>query len=143
MVTQVPKPVCLVRERAHGRGAHLAANQLFEKSPPHLWPHFFIQVRELDGLSFPFWLRPFCSYSVVSDSLRSPWDSPGQNTGVGSLSLPQEIFPTQESNPCLLCLLHWQVGSLPLRHLLSPRNLAKFKLRKSLVTSEKDLSRQS
>ena len=36
-------------------------------------------------------------YSVVSDSLRprglhSPWNSPGQNTGVGSLSLLQGIF---------------------------------------------------
>ena len=30
-----------------------------------------------------------------------PWNSPGQNTGVGSLSLLQEIFPTQESNPGL------------------------------------------
>ena len=44
--------------------------------------------------------------SVVSDSLRlhqlySPWNSPGQNTGVGSLSLLQGIFPTQESNPGL------------------------------------------
>ena len=28
----------------------------------------------------------------------SPWNSPGQNTGVGSLSFLQEIFPTQESN---------------------------------------------
>ena len=28
----------------------------------------------------------------------SPWDCPGQNTGVGSLSVLQEIFPTQESN---------------------------------------------
>ena len=27
-----------------------------------------------------------------------PWDFPGQNTGVGSLSLLQGIFPTQESN---------------------------------------------
>ena len=26
----------------------------------------------------------------------SPWNSPGQNTGVGSLSLLQEIFPTQD-----------------------------------------------
>ena len=46
------------------------------------------------------------SHSVVSDSLRphrlySPWNSPGQNTEVGSLSLLQEIFPTQESNPGL------------------------------------------
>ena len=31
----------------------------------------------------------------------SPWDSPGQNTGVGSLSLLQGIFPTQGSNPGL------------------------------------------
>ena len=28
----------------------------------------------------------------------SPWNSPGQNTGVGSLSLLQGIFPTQGSN---------------------------------------------
>ena len=31
----------------------------------------------------------------------SPWDSPGQNTGVGSCSLLQGIFPTQGSNPSL------------------------------------------
>ena len=30
-----------------------------------------------------------------------PWDSPGQNTGVGSCSLLQGIFPTQGSNPGL------------------------------------------
>ena len=44
--------------------------------------------------------------SVVSNSLRphrlqSPWNSPGQNTGVGRLSLLQRIFPTQGSNPGL------------------------------------------
>ena len=44
------------------------------------------------------------SLSVVSNSLwlYSPWNSPGQNTGVGSLSLLQGIFPTQGSNPGLL-----------------------------------------
>ena len=47
------------------------------------------------------------SHSVVSDSLwphglYSPWNSPGQNTGVGSLSFLQGIFPTQESNWGLL-----------------------------------------
>ena len=46
------------------------------------------------------------SYSVVSDSLRphglySPWNSSGKNTGVGSLSFLQGIFPTQVSNPGL------------------------------------------
>ena len=30
--------------------------------------------------------------------LHSPWKSPGQNTGVGSLSLLQRVFPTQGSN---------------------------------------------
>ena len=43
------------------------------------------------------------SCSVVSDSLRPHglYNSPGQNTGVGSLSLLQGIFPTQRSNPGL------------------------------------------
>ena len=61
--------------------------------------------------------------SVVSDSLQPqelrparlpfPWDSPGKKTGVGSHALLQGIS-TQGSNPHLLCLLHWQAGSLPL-----------------------------
>ena len=34
--------------------------------------------------------------------LYSPWNSPGQNTGVDSLSLLQGIFPTQRSNSGLL-----------------------------------------
>ena len=46
------------------------------------------------------------SRSVVSDSLWSHglyslWNSPGLNTGVGSLSLLQGIFPTQGLNPDL------------------------------------------
>ena len=36
------------------------------------------------------------------------------NTGVGCHFLLQGIFPTQGLNPCFLCLLHWQVDSLPL-----------------------------
>ena len=32
------------------------------------------------------------------------------------------IFPTQGSNPCLFCLLHWQVGSLPLAASRKPLN---------------------
>ena len=46
------------------------------------------------------------SHLVVSNSLRlhglySSWNSLSQNTGMGSLSLLQGIFPTQESNPDL------------------------------------------
>ena len=51
------------------------------------------------------------SCSVMSNSFRphgllspwrSPWNSPGQNTRVGSLSLLQGIFATQGSNSGLL-----------------------------------------
>ena len=35
-------------------------------------------------------------------TLYRPWNSPGQNTGVGSLSLLQGIFLTQGANPGLL-----------------------------------------
>ena len=41
-------------------------------------------------------------------------DSSGKHTGVGCHALLQGIFPSQGSNPCLLHLLHWQAGSLPL-----------------------------
>ena len=46
------------------------------------------------------------SHSVDSNSLQphglySPWNSPDQHTGVGSLSLLQGLFPTQGSNPGL------------------------------------------
>ena len=45
---------------------------------------------------------------------------PGKNTRVGCHFLLQEIFPTQESNPRLLHLLHRQMDSLPPNHLRSP-----------------------
>ena len=56
-------------------------------------------------------LRP---YEPQPTRLLCPWDSPGNNTGVGCHALLQGIFPTQVSNPPLLCLLHWQAGSLSL-----------------------------
>jgi len=39
--------------------------------------------------------------SLQLHGLYNPWTSPGQNTGVGSISLLQGIFPTQGSNPGL------------------------------------------
>ena len=65
------------------------------------------------------------SRSVVSDSLRphgmySSWNSPGQNTGVGSLSLLQGIFLTQGLSPGLL---HCRQILYQLSHPGSPRIL--------------------
>ena len=67
---------------------------------------------QVDSLPTELWGKPFRYNiaserdSVVSDSLwphelYSLWNSPGQNTGVGSSSLLQGIFPTQGSNPGL------------------------------------------
>ena len=52
--------------------------------------------------------------------LYSPWNSPGQNTGVGSLSLLQGVFPTQGSNPGLP---HYRQILYHLSHRGSPRIL--------------------
>ena len=52
--------------------------------------------------------------------LYSPWNSPGLNAGVGSLSLLQGIFPTQGSNPGLL---HCRQILYQLSHKGSPRIL--------------------
>ena len=48
----------------------------------------------------------------------SPWNSPGQNAGVGSLSLLQGIFPTQGSDPGLKL----QADSLPAEPQGKPKN---------------------
>ena len=58
------------------------------------------------------WL--FATLWIVACQTPCPWDSPGKNTGVGCHALLQGIFLTQGWNLYLLCLLHWQAGSLPL-----------------------------
>ena len=62
------------------------------------------QVKNLPAMKEVKWRWRWKLLSRV-DSLQphklSPWNSPGQNTGVGSLSLLQGIFPTQGSNPGL------------------------------------------
>ena len=56
--------------------------------------------------------------SLGPQGLYSPWNSPGQNTGVGTLSLLQGIFSTQISNPGLP---HYRQISYQLSHKGSPR----------------------
>ena len=49
------------------------------------------------------WKALSCVWLIATTwTIYTPWNSPGQNTGVGSLSLLQEILPTQGSNPDLL-----------------------------------------
>ena len=58
------------------------------------------------------------SNSLQPHELYSPWNSPSQNTGVGSLSLLQGIFPTQGSTR----VPHMQVDSLPAKPSGKPKN---------------------
>ena len=70
----------------------------------HLFQHIHIKYLFYSRFYRRFWSE---SHSVMSDSLQphglySPRNSPGQNTGVGSLSLLQQILTIQESNWGLL-----------------------------------------
>ena len=63
----------------------------------HVLPYLPHSLYEGGSVSWA-WLESD-SHSVVSDSLRpqglySPWNPPGQNTGMGRRSLLQGIFPT-------------------------------------------------
>ena len=56
----------------------------------------------------------FVTSWTVARQAPLPRFSPGGNTGGGCHFLLRGIFPTQGSNLCLLCLLHWHVDFLPL-----------------------------
>ena len=102
-----------------GTGCHALLHRIFptHRSNPglphgrrilyHLSHQACLRVLEWDAIAF-------------SDGLYSQWNSPGQNTGVGSLSLLRGIFPTQGLNPGLL---HCRWILYQLSHEGSPRIL--------------------
>ena len=65
--------------------------------PSKLWPpsigHDILRLRLVTVAQ---------SCPILCDPIHSPWDSPGQNIGVGSHSLLQGIFRTKGLNPGLL-----------------------------------------
>jgi len=58
----------------------------------------------------------FVFNSLQSHELYSPWSSPGQNTGAGSLFLLQRIFPTQGSNPGLPHCRHFKIDNISIHY---------------------------
>ena len=84
--------------------------------------------------SFIFWTNKLFIYHINVEwvkvtqlyltlwrhGLYSPWNFPGQNTGVGNLFLLQGIFPTQGLNPGIL---HCRRILYQLNHKGSPRIL--------------------
>ncbi|KAB0361653.1 hypothetical protein FD754_005809 [Muntiacus muntjak] len=71
---------------------------------------------------------------------RTSWNSPGQNTGMGSLSLLQGIFLIQGSNPGLS---HCRQILYQLWLTREAQKLSKYTLMKTLVSSDKKFNRES
>ena len=95
-------------------------NTLISDLASGLWDHRFLLLKHSDLWCFVTVVVVgllshvlfFCDLKDWrSIRLLCPWDFPGKNTGVDCHFLLQGIFPTLESNSCLL---HWQVDSLPL-----------------------------
>ena len=110
---------------------HVAMNDCadFQEETPNTWLPVWVWGPNKGMICSP---GCFCCCFLVSQSCPKLWDSmdyslpgssvhrdsPSKNIGVGSHFLPQEIFPTQGLN---LCLLHWQADSLPLCYQRSPQ----------------------
>ena len=65
---------------------------LQKKSEGHCW--FFMAATGDYVIEKHKWKLLSCVWLFATPSLYSPWNSPGQNTGVGSHSLLQGILPT-------------------------------------------------
>ena len=73
-----------------------------------------ILQRKLEPWGFLLFALGLCSvmsfqpHGLEPTRLLCPWDCPDKNTGMGCHFLLQEIFSTQGSRLCLLCVLQWQ-----------------------------------
>ena len=87
------------RENPMDGGAWEAIVHGLAKSRTRLSDFTFLSFKSLSVAHDSLWL---CG--PQSTRLLWPWSSPGKNTGVGCHFLLQGIFPTQGSNPRLLCV---------------------------------------
>ena len=83
-----------------------------EAQATHVLTHFHFEKRERTECMHAKSLQSCPTLCMPMDcsppGFSVDGDSPGKNTGVSCHALLQGIFQTQVSNPCLLCLLHWQ-----------------------------------
>ena len=84
------------KQRHHYFANKSPSCQSYGFSSSHVW------MWELDHKeSYEWKLLSHVQLFATPWTIYSPWDSPGQNTGMGSLSLLQGIFPTQGLSPGL------------------------------------------
>ena len=100
--------VCIAWRSECVSGSETLVLRTFDMSSIFLLSSTFLKACSLSWLAkspctFAQWseTRSVVSTCLQTLGLYSPWNSPSQNTRVGSLSLPQRIFPTQGSNPGL------------------------------------------
>ena len=91
--------------------------QAFEQSILSSW-NILLQDTHMAHTPSSFESPSVMSYCSWPQGLYSPWNSPGQNIGVGSLSFLLGIFPSQQLNPGLP---HCRQILYQLSHKRSPR----------------------
>ena len=86
----------LVRHMTHAQymNAYMCTCSSPFSFPRLVFPNYYHELYMYSPWNYPI-------LYIILYILYRPWDSPGQNSGVGSLSLPQGIFPTQGIFPGL------------------------------------------
>ena len=77
----------------------ISYDSFIDKQILYHYCHLGSPKMKMSGSQLCLTLRP---HGLEIATLLCPWDSSGKNTGVGSHSFLQRIFPAQESNPGLL-----------------------------------------
>ena len=116
-----------------------SVHRIFQARVLESWPRDWTRVSHIVGRRFTIWATREVPANMLSglvsgfqtEATQTPWTVarqaplsmgiPRQEYQSGYCALLQGIFLTQGLNPCLLYLLPWQAGSLPLAPLGKPK----------------------
>ena len=122
----------LVFNCLHDISPGCVSGRLLSKMAAMISPKILCPVTMIDGYMCSLISNSATQWTVARQAPLS-MEFSGKNTGVDCHFFLQRIFLTQGSNPCLLCLLHFQADSLPLSHLGSPWALCWYSSHQNLL----------
>ena len=93
---------------------NIGFSTLIMRDEQNTLPHIHMHTHVCSWAKMLSCVQLFATLWIMAHQVPLSMGFPGKKTGVNCHALLQGIFVTQGSNLCLLCLLHWQVGSLPL-----------------------------
>ena len=132
---------CLSNSVVSSLGPPGKYHQMKYSFSPQTFLMYYLDVAQIEEDKICLFMLLLCceSHSVVSNSLwphglHSGWNSPGQNSGVGSLSLLQGIFPTQGSKPGL-CIAGRFFTNRAVYHVGSPKYLRCCSAIRNMITT--------